>query len=96
MDYENDKNPLIERKILIHSWKKYAIDDIEENHEILNTAISIQQIGIQKIDSLHLACAIFLRCDYFLTTDDKILLRSGQIKNIKIINPARFINEVFP
>jgi hypothetical protein len=32
---------------------------------------------------LHIACAIFLKCEYFLTTDDKILKRSGTIAEIK-------------
>lgn len=94
LDYENNKNPYIERKIQISGWKKYAIEDIEENTEILETSNVLNQIGIQKIDSLHIACAVFSKCDYFLTTDDKILRWSDQIKNIKINDPIGFIKEV--
>jgi len=94
LDYENHKNPYIERKTRISGWKKYAIKDIEENSEILETANFLSQIGIQKIDSLHIACAVFSKCSYFLTTDDKILLRSDQIKNIKVTDPIGFIKEV--
>lgn len=94
LDYENSKNPYIERKVRIAGWKKYAIEDIGERQEILKKANLFNQIGIQKIDALHIACAVFLNCDYFLTTDDKILLRSDQIKDIKINDPIGFVKEV--
>lgn len=94
LDYENNRNPYIERKIRIHGWKKYVIQDIEENPELLKTANLLNQIGIQKIDSLHMSCAIFAECDYFLTTDDKILQRADQIDYIKINDPIGFIKEV--
>ena len=94
LDYENNRNPYIERKVRINGWKKYAIQDIEENPELLKTANWLNQIGIQKIDSLHIACAVFAKCDYFLTTDDKILQRADQIDYIKINDPIDFIKEV--
>ena len=37
LDYENNKNPFIERKQRIKKWKSYAIDYIEESSELLNT-----------------------------------------------------------
>ncbi|CAG0943037.1 hypothetical protein BROC_02104 [Candidatus Brocadiaceae bacterium] len=94
LDYENNKNPYIERKVRINGWKKYAIQDIEENPEVPKTANLLNQIGIQKIDSLHISCAIFSKCDYFLTTDDKILQWADQINYIKINDPIGFIKEV--
>jgi len=100
LDYENNKNPYIERTVRINGWKKYAILDIEENPELLKIANLLDQIGIQKIDSLHVACAVFAKCDYFLTTDDKILKRADQcltpsaIDSIKINDPIGFIKEV--
>lgn len=94
MDYENNKNPYIERKVRINGWKKYAIQDIEENPEVLKTANLLNQIGIQKIDSLHISCAIFSKCDYFLTKDYKILQWADQIDYIKINDPIGFIKEV--
>lgn len=94
LDFENNGNPYIERKVRISGWKQYASQDIEENPEVLNTANFLNQIGIQKIDSLHISCAVFSKCDYFLTTDDKILRRADQISSIKIIDPIGFIKEV--
>jgi hypothetical protein len=94
LDYENNKNPFVERKAQINLWKKYAKEDIEENSEVIDIANFINQFGIQKIDSLHIACAIFAKCDYFLTTDDKILGKSDKIKNINLNDPIGFIKEV--
>ena len=54
LDYENNRNPYSERKVRINGWKKYALQDIEENPEVLKTANVLNKFGIQKIDSLHI------------------------------------------
>ena len=46
------------------------------------------------MDSLHIACAIILKCDFFITTDDKILNLSKTLEEIKITDPIGFIKEV--
>lgn len=94
LDYENDKNPFKERKVQIGGWKKYAIIDIQENNELLETANSLNQKGIKKFDSLHIACAILAKCKYFLTTDDNVLRRSKQIDAINVNDPIGFIKEI--
>jgi len=95
LDYENDKNPFKERKVQIDGWKKYAIIDIQENNELLEIANSLNQKGIKKFDSLHIACAISSKCKYFLTTDDNVLQRSKQIDVINVNDPIGFIKEIF-
>ncbi len=94
LDYENNQNPYQERKVRIKKWKEYAISDIEETSELIETASLLNQKGIQKIDSLHIACAILSKCEYFLTTDDEILRRAKQIDDINIDDPIGFIKEV--
>ena len=95
LDYENNKNPYQERKERIKGWKKYAIEDMEESSEVIETAKELNEKGFQKIDSLHIACAIIAKCEYFLTTDDQILKRAKLLNNIKINDPIGFIKEVF-
>jgi hypothetical protein len=34
------------------------------------------------------------KCDYFLTTDDKVLKRNNQISDIHVTDPIAFIKEV--
>lgn len=96
LDYENSKNPFQERKEQIIKWKKYSITDIEENTEIIKTAIALNSKGLQKMDSLHIACAIFANADYFLTTDDKLIKKANTLTEIKTLDPIDFIKKEFP
>ena len=94
LDYENNKNPFEERQERIKGWKKYANADIQESHELIEMANSLNKKGFLKIDSLHMACAIISKCEYFLTTDDKILKLSTAVNEININDPIGFIKEV--
>lgn len=60
-------------------------------HENSNCILST---GTKKIDSLHIACAVSVSADYFLTTDDEIIKRAALIPDIQIIDPIGFIKEV--
>ena len=94
LDYENNRNPFQERKDRINGWKKYAILDIQESQELIEMASSLNKKGFPKIDSLHIACAIISKCEYFLTTDDKILKLSSVVNEINVNDPIGFIKEV--
>jgi predicted nucleic acid-binding protein len=94
LDYENNKNPYQERKARIKGWNQYAILNVEESHAIIETANLFNQKGLRKIDSLHIGCAIFSKCEYFLTTDDKILKRAKLVADINVNDPIGFIKEV--
>jgi hypothetical protein len=94
LDYENSRNPYQERREQIRNWKNYAASDIQESSDLLEVANLLNQIGIQKIDCLHIACAILSKCEYFLTTDDGILKCGKEIDDIRIDDPIGFIKEV--
>ena len=96
LDYENSKNPFRERQEQIMKWKKCVITDIEENTDIIKTALLLNSKGLQKMDSLHIACAIFAKADYFLTTDDKVIKKANAITELEISDPINFIKKVFP
>ena len=93
LDYENNRNPYQERKLRIRKWKKYAIEDVEENPLIIEKAKELHKKRLHKIDSLHIACAVTSNCEYFLSTDDHILKRTGLFNDIKINDPIGFIKE---
>lgn len=44
------------------------------------------------IDALHISCAVAAQCEYFLTTDKKLL--NTLIPDIKIISPIAFVDEM--
>jgi predicted nucleic acid-binding protein len=93
LDYENDKNPYQERKVRISGWKDYAMLDVQESVELLETANALDKKGLPRLDALHVACAIAAKCAYFLTTDDRILNCSSLVNTITIADPIRFIKE---
>lgn len=93
MDYENSKNPFRERKEQIALWSTYSVIDIKENEEVLRIARMLNDKYLKKLDSLHIACAIVSRADYFLTTDDGILKKAMHVDDIKITDPIGFIKE---
>ena len=43
------------------------------------------------MDSLHIACAITNKCDYFITTDNRLL--NKPVTKTKIITPINFVLE---
>jgi len=94
LDYENNKNPYEDRKLQIEGWRKYTVADIQENDDVIEKATSLNLTGFKKLDSLHIACAVISKCDFFITTDDKILSLAKTIEGIKITDPIGFIKEV--
>ncbi|OGW06653.1 MAG: PIN domain protein [Nitrospinae bacterium RIFCSPLOWO2_01_FULL_39_10] len=94
MDFENEANPFEQRKLVIKGWKNYASVDTDETKEIVKKAESFHKMGIRSKDSIHLACAISMRCEYFLTTDDELIKKASGINEIKITDPISFIKEV--
>lgn len=91
LEYENKMNPFEERKESIIKWKEIAKEHIVANEDIVSFAESLNKIGIKPKDALHISCAKYSKCDYFITTD-KLLLNKN-IDGIKIINPTQFILE---
>jgi predicted nucleic acid-binding protein len=60
------------------------------NEDIQNRAKQLENEGIKPMDALHIACAELMSCDYFLTSDDRLLKRyKGHLLQIK--NPVEFI-----
>lgn len=95
IDFENRANPFQERKDAVRRWKLRASFDIGETDEVLAVANSIGRLGVKSKDSLHVACAIEAKCDYFITTDVGILKRKDAISGVGVRNPVDFVREVF-
>jgi predicted nucleic acid-binding protein len=93
LDFENSANPFLERKTEIQIWKDIADSFVTETPEILSEMNILISAGLKPLDALHLACAIALRCEYFLTVDKGILKKGSSILMIKIENPINFVIE---
>ena len=51
-----------------------------------------KEIKINKKDAYHVACALMAKCDYFVTTDDRLL--KYQSEKINLVTPGEFIRRM--
>ena len=94
LDYENSANPFPERKETIYNWKKHSVADTGETKRIIDTAKELQKKGVKSKDALHVACAVELHCDYFITTDLFLIKKLITFDVIKVVSPVDFINHL--
>ncbi len=91
LNFENSKNPFFERRFSIEQWRYLAKFFVEQNPSIIDYATKLQQDNIKPKDALHVACAVFMKAAYFLSTDDKLLKKLRQNTDIIALNPMDFI-----
>lgn len=92
MNYENERNPFFVKKLYIETFmNRYATVyvDAQKAEHVKELAKSIIKTGVKEYDAYHVICAVISKCDYFLTTDDK-LLKHGEVV-IKLVNPIEFL-----
>lgn len=93
--YENGQNP--------YGMRKQAITEFIENNtavyvsdarlsEISDKAHKIMKTGVKYKDACHIACAIMADCEYFLTTDRRLLKYKSD--KLNIMNPLDFVREL--
>jgi hypothetical protein len=92
MDYEISFNPFPDGKSAFLNWKNVATVGIDPTMEILNKGMELVVKKLKRKDTLHIACAMKAECEYFLTTDRKILNKN--ISEIKVINPLDFVRQL--
>ncbi len=91
LDFENNVNPFDDRRIEIQKWKELADSFVSETLEILKRMEHLTSVGLKAIDALHVACAVSLECENFLTVDKGILRKKYRISEITLTNPVNFV-----
>lgn len=95
IDYENSLNPYEDVWQEIEMAASLAVENVTPDESVLTAAKEFESKGIKPRDSIHLACALKGKAEYFLTCDDKLIRRATTLDiNIKIINPLRFIEDM--
>ena len=89
---ENDDNPYTTRKNSISAFFKNADYYISSDHAdvVEEKACKIMRSGVKPRDSLHVACALEGKCEYFIITDKPLLKYSST--DIIICNPIQFLD----
>ena len=93
LDSENDDNPYEEKRQAIALWRRIADEYCASSEEILLSGEKIMTIGIRAKDALHIACALYCGCDYFITTDQRLVVNKA-VEKIRIVNPVTFVIEM--
>ena len=90
--HENNKNPFANKRFSISDFiEKYTtiFVDSDKIAEIKSLAEEIMSTGVKEVDAAHIACAILAECEYFLTTDHRVLKYRND--KIEIMNPIEFL-----
>ena len=92
LDYEISKCPYIDRREAIAPWRFLASEIVkEETADIIKAAEELESQGVKAFDALHIACAKASGCDFFITTDKRLL--KVALPGLIITNPIQFIVE---
>ena len=89
--YEINESPSEKNKehILqfVNEYSSFHIGE-DKKSEVITVSKEIMETGIKYKDSVHLACSIIAGCDYFITTDKRVI--NYKTDKIKILNPIEF------
>ena len=95
LDFENSNNRSMQKKQAIEKFmKEYATLYVSNKNEkeIARIANAIMETGIKEKDAYHVACAVIAECNYFVTTDDRLL--KYQSEKIELVTPGEFIRRM--
>lgn len=95
LDFENSNNRSMQKKMAIEKFmKEYTAIYVSNKNEkdIAKSAEAIMKTGIKEKDAYHVACAVMAECDYFITTDDRLL--KFQSEKIELVTPGEFIRRM--
>ncbi|MCL1904384.1 MAG: hypothetical protein FWF94_08195 [Oscillospiraceae bacterium] len=74
----------------VTEYSSFFVSDKREN-DIIPISEDIMKKGIKKKDATHLACSIFSKCDFFITTDRR--LTKYKTDKIEVLNPIDFVKK---
>lgn len=92
LEYENENNPFLMKRLYIENFiQEYSSVYVSENNatEVRSIAKAIMEAGIKTHDAYHIACALIAQCDYFLTTDKRVLKYNHD--SLILQNPLEFV-----
>ena len=93
--YECNNNPFEMRRNTILDFihkNTFAYVGVERKVEIETKASEIMQTGIKFKDACHVASAIYAGCEYFISTDIRLL--KYNTKEIKMVSQIEFVTEM--
>lgn len=93
--YECSNNPFeMRRNTILDFIKENAYGYVGDNHkkDIELKAAEIMKTGVKFKDACHVASAIYAGCEYFISTDIRLL--KYKTDEIKMVTPIEFVTEI--
>ena len=94
LDYEVSRNPFEMRKQSITQFVQTHMKGYvgsERADTIRPIAEEIMKNGIKEKDAYHVASAIYAKCEYFISTDKRLL--KYKTDKIRLVTPIEFVTE---
>ena len=82
--FENSRNPNFENRLKISDLLKYSSKYIPFDEDIMNRASMYEQMGLNGMDAVHVACAEKARADFFVSCDDRLLKKLEQTGSVGV------------
>jgi predicted nucleic acid-binding protein len=89
LEFENNDNPYPLRKAMIRDFLLNAKEYVAASEEVVAVAKQVSATGIKAKDAAHVACAICAGCDYFISTDSRLLKYRDD--RIRLVNPIEYV-----
>jgi predicted nucleic acid-binding protein len=97
IDRENAACPDLEKVELVRETLRIASHHVVLAAEDVQRFEELLDLGFRSMDALHLACAEAGNCNFFISTDDKLIKRAGAHRAalaIRVVSPLTFVTEV--
>jgi len=82
--YESSRNPKPENRLKVADFLRYSSEYISYDEGLLNRALVFEQMGLEGMDAVHVACAERAKADFFVTCDDRLLKKLERIGNVGV------------
>jgi predicted nucleic acid-binding protein len=87
------RNPDPEQRSQVRNLANLADETVEISSKIISRAHSLEQLGFQGFDAMHVACAEAVEADIFLTTDARMMRLANRIASaifVEVRNPLEW------
>ena len=95
LDLEAIESPFFEeRREDVFLWREKACSIVVLTDQVLSISERLRSVRSLKIyDSLHVSCAIAAGCDFFVTTDRRLINNFGRVpsREIEVTNVVDFL-----
>lgn len=97
--FENAMNPDTRRAAAVNEWLKERMFTGGAPPSVLTDFQRLRASGLGQFDALHVAWAIALKADVFLSVDDRLLSRASREvtgTGVRFLDPLAFAKELGP